>query len=57
MRIQPGMHGPRLLLPDDHNERATLDDVELEFYVTEETGPTVVNVRRAGQHINAMILK
>lgn len=57
MRIQPGMHGPVTILPDDHDERAALDDLELEFYTNEESGHTVVNVRRGGQHINAMLLK
>lgn len=59
MRIQPGMHGPKLLLPDDHDERARMDDIAVEFAwdgTDTDDEVLVVKLHRHGHTVNAFVL-
>ena len=57
VRIQPGIHGPTLLLPDDHAERAALDDIEIEVgFDGIDNEALVVKLRRNGHSVNAFVL-
>lgn len=56
MRIQPGIHGPTLLLPDDHAERAALDDIEIEVgFDGIDNEVLVVKLHRSGHSVNAFV--
>ena len=58
MRIQPGIHGPTLILPDDHDERARMDEIELVlgWDGTDDGEVLVVQLRRNGRSVNAFVL-
>lgn len=51
IRIQQGMHGPVLLLPEDSDIRTELDDYE--FEISEDL---MLSIRKNGKHVNAMFL-
>lgn len=59
VRIQPGMHGPTLLLPDDHDERVRMDDIaiEMSFEGATDAGDEVlvVKLHRNGRSVNAFV--
>lgn len=56
MRIQSGMHGPTLVLPDDPELRASLDAYELEIREGYDNS-VVLLIRKNGRHSNTIFLE
>lgn len=59
VRIQPGIHGPTLLLPDDHDERVRMDEIAIEMSYEGATDNgdevLVVKLHRDGRTVNAFV--
>ena len=60
VRIQPGIHGPTLLLPDDHDERVRLDSIaiELSFEGATDAGDEllVITLHENGRAVNTFLI-
>ena len=57
VRIQPGIHGPTLLLPDDHDERVRMDEIAIEVgFDGIDNEVLVVKLHRNGHSVNAFVL-